>query len=318
MTTQPSNFDKQRILSHGHKDEAIEKTVERIKARITKTGDKPHVTVERQLQIIEEMAGCSYGQFLLQNRGLDGYWADYMMTHPRTGRITGTDPQGRRFTNIEKILFDKCPSFLATQQRSVCFANIIQKYVKENAVFVSVPCGFLRDLLWLNYKGIKKFRLVGIDIDERMLVGAKQLAEEYGLSAHIKLYQEDAWNLPFQEDFTLLTSNGLNIYEVDDEKVTGLYRQFFKVLAPGGVLVTSFLTSPSDLTPNSERDTSNINQEDMLQEKIIFADILESKWRCFRSSSTTLSQLEAAGFEDIEFIYDEARIFPTVVARKPE
>jgi SAM-dependent methyltransferase len=318
MTTHSKNFEKQRIISHCYESEAIEQTVERIKARIIKHGNKPHVTVERQLQIVEEMANCPYGQFLLKNRGLDGYWADYMMIHPKTGRITGTDPQGRRFTNVEKILFDKCPSFLATQQRAICFANIIQRYVKENAVFASLPCGFLRDLLWLDYKDIKNFRLVGIDIDEKMLVGAKQLAEEHGLSAHVELCQEDAWNLPFQECFTLLTSNGLNIYEPDDEKVTELYCQFFKALAPGGVLLTSFLTPPPDILANSERDTNNINQEDMLLETIIFADVLESKWRCFRSSSTTLSQLEAAGFKEIEFIYDKARIFPTVIAHKPK
>ncbi|NET78817.1 hypothetical protein [Okeania sp. SIO1F9] len=46
MTQQSQEFNEQRILSHGSKNETLEETIERVKQRIIQTGDKPHVTVK--------------------------------------------------------------------------------------------------------------------------------------------------------------------------------------------------------------------------------------------------------------------------------
>lgn len=56
--------------------------------------------------------------------------------------------------------------------------------------------------------------------------------------------------------------------------------------------------------------------EDLLKQKIIFADVIQAKFQCYHSSEQTKKQLETAGFTDIQFIYDKAKIFPTVVAYK--
>ncbi len=240
------------------------------------------------------------------------------MEHQYQGRVTGIDGEGRNLTELEKLLLDKNPLIVATQQRYINFGKVIQNYVKEGLVFASLPCGVMRDLLKLDFTGVDNFRLVGIDIDYESLEQAKKLAEEYGLSEKVEFHQEDAWKLPFEDEFTLLTSNGLNAYEPDDEKVTELYRQFFQALIPGGILVTSFLTTPPNIDPNSEWDMSQINSEDLLLSKIISFDILDAKFTAFRSSSTTKLQLQTVGFDDIEFIWDNARIYPTVTARKPK
>ncbi|RQH40942.1 class I SAM-dependent methyltransferase [Okeania hirsuta] len=233
--------------------------------------------------------------------------------------MTGIDKEGRSLTKLEKYLLDQDPTFLATQQRYVNFSKVIQNYVRDGLVFASLPCGVMRDLLKLDFSGVDNFRLVGIDIDYESLKLAKKLAEEYGLSEKVEFHQEDGWNLPFEDEFTLLTSNGLNIYESDDQKVMELYRKFFKALMPGGILVTSFLTPSPNIDPNSEWDMNQLNLDDMLLTKIIFGDImLNLKITGFRSSSTTKLQLQNVGFDDIEFIWDNARIFPTVVARKPK
>ncbi|NEQ35647.1 MAG: hypothetical protein F6K40_04775 [Okeania sp. SIO3I5] len=58
--------------------------------------------------------------------------------------------------------------------------------------------------------------------------------------------------MPFQNEFTLLTCYGLHIYEPDERKFTELYKQFFKALMSGGILVTSFTTKSPDVNPNSE------------------------------------------------------------------
>ena len=170
----------------------------------------------------------------------------------------------------------------------------------------------------LDFTGVENFRLVGIDIDSESLEQAKKLAVEYGLSEKVELHQEDAWKLPFEDEFTLLTCNGLHIYEPDDEKVTELYQQFFQALIPGGLLVTSFITPSPDLDPNSEWHMSQINSEDLLLSKIIFLDVLDVKVTGLRSSSTTKLQLQTVGFDEIEFIWDKARIYPMVTARKPK
>ncbi|NER08130.1 MAG: hypothetical protein F6K17_39100 [Okeania sp. SIO3C4] len=63
---------------------------------------------------------------------------------------------------------------------------------------------------------------------------------------------------------------------------------------------------------------NQLNQDYILLSKIIFTDILNTKLRGFRSSSTTKLQLQTVGFDDIEFIWDRPRMYPTVVARKPK
>jgi hypothetical protein len=98
--------------------------------------------------------------------------------------------------------------------------------------------------------------------------------------------------------------------------VTTLYRQFFGALAPGGFLVTSFLTPPV-LDPQSEWDLARVDREALLLERIVLADVLNARFSAFRSSAATIAQLASAGFEDLDILWDNLRIFPTVVARRP-
>ena len=86
----------------------------------------------------------------------------------------------------------------------------------------------------------------------------------------------------------------------------------------GGILVTSFLTPSPNIDPNSEWDMSQINSEDLLLSKIIMFYILDIKFTVFRSSWTTKLQLENVGFNEIEFVFDNAKIYPTVVGCKPK
>jgi len=117
MNQQSQEFNKQRILSHENPNETIEETRERIKQKTIHTGDKPYVTVVKQLELVNELAHFPLGKFLLQNRGLNGYWTDYVVEHQYQGRVTGIDAESRSLTKLEKFLLDKNPSALATQQR---------------------------------------------------------------------------------------------------------------------------------------------------------------------------------------------------------
>ena len=86
----------------------------------------------------------------------------------------------------------------------------------------------------------------------------------------------------------------------------------------GSILVTSFLTPSPNIDPNSEWDMSQINSEDLLLSKIIMFYILDIKFTVFRSLLTTKLQLENVGFNEIEFVFDNAKIYPTVVACQPK
>ncbi len=314
-TTQSSNHFN--LISHNFENETLNKTVEQIKQQIYLSGDKPGATVAKQIEIVEELSRFPLGAFVLQNRGTDGYWTDYMIQHQFEGRTSKVDPQGRPLTEFERVFLDKFPMVLATQQRAIIFQQIIQSYVRENAVLASLPCGLMSDLLGLDFSEIKNIRLVGLDLDIKSLKTAETLAADYGLSEFAEFHQVDAWHQSFVEEFTLLTSNGLNVYEPDDNRVIELYRQFFCTLKPGGVLVTSCITPPPTIDENSEWDLSQIDREGLLSQQIVFAYILGFNFQGLRSSATTRTQLELAGFRDIQIIWDRARVFPTLVAQKP-
>ena len=109
MNKKYQEFNEQRILSHKNQNESLEETIERVKQKIIQTGDKPYLTVARQLELLNELADFPLGKFLLQNRGLNGYWTDYVMEHQYQGRFTGIDLQGRTLTELEKFILDKNP-----------------------------------------------------------------------------------------------------------------------------------------------------------------------------------------------------------------
>jgi SAM-dependent methyltransferase len=198
-------------------------------------------------------------------------------------------------------------------ERFIIFKKEIQKKVTEGCQFASIPSGLMADLLDLDFSQISSFNLHGIDLDSDSLEQASELAKEKALFGHCRFACQDAWNLELRTQFDLITSNGLTIYEADDEKVIELYRQFYKALKPRGCLITSFLTPPP-----TEWDLKKINSQDALMQKIIFADILECKWQVFRSEENVKRQLHSAGFGEIEVIYDDAHIFPTILAKKTE
>jgi hypothetical protein len=51
-------------------------------------------------------------------------------------------------------------------------------------------------------------------------------------------------------------------------------------------------------------------------QRIVFLNILDVRWQCFRNEERTRLQLKDAGFNKLEIIYDRARVFPTVLAHK--
>lgn len=305
-----------RLISHGGTEEALEAIIEKIAARITAAGDQPGASVSQQLTLLTELSQFDFGRYLLQNQGINGYWTHYMVMHPRFGKHTGKNNRGEDFSPLERFILERAPTMLATQQRFEIFLRENQNQVKPHAKLASIPSGMMGELFYLNYEAAKNVELIGMDYDPDALKNAAALAEEMGMADKVRCIQQDAWQLEFENELDLISSNGLTIYEPDDEKVTALYRHFYKALKPGGQLVTSFLTPPPTVTDQCEWDFAHINQADLLLQKTIFVDIIQAKCLCYRSSDQVRTQLESVGFKDVRFIYDQAKLFSTVVAYK--
>lgn len=298
------------VISHGaDSDVAWEARLDAIRGRLREGGDALGASVARQLALLDELTGFELGRFLLINRGLNAQWTHRVVTY-----IPGTAADG----SLEQTVFEKLPATLATRERFGLFRTELQALLRPGAVMASVPCGIMGELLLLDYAQHQDVRLMGIDQDREALAGAATLASQRGLADQVSLRCADAWQPGFSEEADVVTSNGLNIYEPDDARVTALYRTFFEMLKPGGHLVTSFLTPPPALSAESPWRTAAIDQTALALQHLLFVRIIEAKWSAFRTHAQTARQLEEAGFEDVRFIDDQARMFPTVVARKAE
>lgn len=278
-----------------------------IKNRIIQRGDLPYVSVKEQLNYIDLLSQFPLGQNLLTTGTIDTFWTD---------NITSDFPIKKCKNILEDFILNRSPFILAWRELLRTFQKVIQDNLNSDMTLASIPCGSMRELLELDYSGISNFTLLGIDIDNNSLLLAKKLAKAKGLSKHLKIREQDAWQLPYGSEIDLITSCGLNIYVSERKKVLGLYQQFFKALKPNGKLIISFLTFPPDLDKPSEWIIDKIPQQDLLMEKILYKDLIQAKWRNFKTSCEIKSELIEAGFSEINFHYDSMRVFPTIVAVK--
>lgn len=302
-------------LSHSKRNDSFEKVLELIKSKIILRGNLPHISVDYQLDIVGQLCDFPLGRFILERSGANGFWTDYMISHPQKGKISGVNIEGNPFTPMEDFFLNRCPVIIAHQERFGIFQRLMQEKLKENVTLASIPCGLMRDLLTLDFSGITNFNLIGIDIDEESLLLAKEFAYEKGIK-HVELLQQDAWQMQFNSELDVITSSGLNVYEEDSKKVLELYKIFFTALKPGGVLITSVLTYPPGEMVSSDWDLSGLSEEDLLMDQIIHRDILDVKWRNFRSSDELGKEFEQVGFS-VSVYFDKHRIFPTILAQKP-
>ncbi len=295
---------KERNLSHDDAEGSFEASLLKIRSKILERKDLPYASLEQQLAILDLISQSELGCFLIQRGGLNGYWTQYVVNYGQEEK--------KAVNPVEAFVLEKAPTSLATQQRFQIFKTEIQKHIKEGVKMASIPCGLMAELLDLDFSRVKKFELVGMDIDQESLEQAAIYAKQKGLENHCRFMQADAWDLKIDQQFDLIASNGLSVYEGDDDRVTDLFIEFFKALKPGGCLVTSFLT------PVNDWDVGKVVQVDALMQKLIFADILGCKWQTFRTHEVTKRQLESAGFIEIEVRNDRASIFPTMIAKKSD
>jgi SAM-dependent methyltransferase len=310
-------FSPQELLSHAFFQQGLyEERLKEVELKITARGDLPYASVEKQLQILKELTSFELGRSLIENQGLNAYYIDYVIKHPQGRKEKNLDLNEQPFSELESFMLNQAPVALATQERFVIFQEQLQKRLCEGMEMVSSPCGVMSDLLTLDFTGISNFHLRGIDLDPQSIELAENQAKLCQLDQQCSFDQLNAWDLSLEKPVDIITSNGLNIYEPDDEKVTALYQVFYDNLKEGGCLITSFLTPPPQLDPSSSWDMSQVHLQDLMLQKLILSDIIGVKWQTFRTLEETQKQLHKVGFTNLEFIPCRAGIFPTVVAYK--
>ncbi len=296
--------------SHFKGSPSFEKTITDLKEKIRSRGDLPHVTVQRQFELIDQLCDFPFGRFILDRKGANGYWTDYIISYPTWESNPDTLSEVAEFITQRSLLV------LAHRERFKNFQSLLQKTLKNGSVLASVPCGVMRDLITLDFSETSDYKLIGLDIDPESLDLARISAEEHGIKS-FEFFQQDAWQIRFKEKFDVITSSGLNVYESDPVKILDLYRRFFDALKPGGSLIISVLTYPPGESRETDWNLAIIPPEDLLMETILYKDICDQHWRNFRSSGELENEFKQVGFSDIEVYFDKFRLFPTIHAKKP-
>jgi ubiquinone/menaquinone biosynthesis C-methylase UbiE len=255
--------------------------------------------------LLEQLVEFELGRFLLMNKGLNGYWTSYIIHLALKEELSNP---------LEKWFIYDCPGILATRERFKIFHKQLTHCLQEDSTIASIPCGLMDDLLLLDDKHLTRINYVGIDLDPHSLSLATANAHRVGKESCSCFLQKDAWDLNIHETYDVISSNGLNIYEPNPEKVTELYRGFFNALKKYGVLITSFLTPPPTLT--DESTWINVNPDSIIKQKAIFSDILQVGWQSYQSEAAVREQLLRIGFSGIDIEYDSQGMFPTVIATK--
>ena len=301
MNSALANDHRQGLISHkrDHVESSLSVYQERLEAK-----DSLALPLEEETKLLKELYAFELGRFLLEHKGLNGYWTAYIILH---------GPKKIGISPLERWILHRAPVVKATQERFQIFKHQLQKHLKNPMTMASIPCGLMDDLLGLDFSQTAKVALVGVDLDKNSLKLAQENAHTYACK-NASFLEKDAWNLGVTECYDIITSNGLNIYQSDDEKVVALYKEFHKALKKDGILITSFLTPPPALSPESP--WKNYVPSDLIKQKAIFADIIQAGWQTFRTENQTRQQLEEAGFTVVEIIYDSQGMFPTVVAKK--
>lgn len=293
----------EKLISHELGSEVDVKAIEK---RLEENIDSLALPFLREKELLKQYVDSELGRYVLKNRGLNGYW---------TSRIILEEHHPKEKNELEELIYNKSPVVLATRERFYIFLEEVQKRVQSNMHFASLPCGLMDDLLRIDYSGVENVSLEGIDLDEESLDLARENANHFGLEKQCAFLKKDGWHLGIENKYDLLISNGLNIYVKEDDKVIELYKQFFVALKPGGELITSFLTPPP--TVSEESAWRDFNMEHVMIQKALFVDIAQTAWSSFRTEAQTRAQLEEAGFEVENVIYDRQGMFPSIIARKP-
>lgn len=265
-----------------------------------------NIPLDDALLILNELPKFGLGRSLLTDKGLNGYWHAYWTRYAT--RKTIRHP-------LERWLVNKTPLVIAMRERARIFLQELQWLVKPSLTIASIPSGVADDLLDLNLEGVEDIDLWGIDKDFQSIILATEntIRRLRSVSCHFQV--ADPWHLPATDGlFDVISSTGLDLCGHKPTEMAALYQEFARVLKPGGHFITSYLTPPPALWPDSPWKPRSAN--DLRLQQGIFQEILQCHWISYCEPSTMEGLLKDAGFRVMRTIYDSQGMCPTVVARK--
>ena len=294
------NKDK-NILTHETTECNFDEVVERYRKKIIARGEKEGASTEELLNILKEMTQFEFGRNLLINRGANGYMTRYISLYQKR------KDEYKIKSSLEKLILES-PMTIAYQQRfDVCQSLLKKLIIKDEMKVCSLPCGLMDDLLTLNLSKETNVKFVGIDIDQNSTIGAFENAKKLNLDQKCIFYTMDAWKIEFENEFDILTSNGLIQYVKDPNDVIKFYRLVYDSLKIPGFFIISSYKVPNIL------DVSNKSLNDL---QIFNKEILQAKFSYFPSAEEIIGDLKFIGFDEFEVFYDEMKMCPTILAIK--
>lgn len=296
----------ENLITHNTYNSDFRLVYEAIRQRLIAGGDSPYASLDEKLDILEQMTQVDLGRFVLEHRGLNGYWSDYIIRNAHKTELS----------KMELFFLQKFPLTLALRERLKVSQELLQQNLLENIALASLPCGVMADLLTLDYKSYKKVNITGIDLDFESLTLSHALAVKNKLELETQFIQADAWSIEFKDKYHMVVSNGLNNYVTNIDRLVSLYGKLREAIKPGGILITSFRTPSPEQNKHSPWNMDIINPEHLRLQKIVFDDIIQARWHSTQTVDEMADILERAGFNKLELIFDQAKLSPTVIAQK--
>ena len=282
----------------------LPESVAEIKQRL-QTATDLILPLDEVLDLLQQLTEFELGRFLLQNRGLNGKWIKHIVLSDEN--TSGLHP-------LEYWICNKCPGMVCGKQRYRYFQDITRENLRDGMALANIPAGEMDVLYSIDTHAYSDISITGLDIDPEAIAAARQNMKNYNINAVVDLQIGDAWNMQFSEEFDILLSNGLGFYVADDNNLKALYNKFYQAIKPGGLIVTSFVTPNPRLDPNSP--WQGYEEHDIKKQISIFVDILQSTFLNYRTEQTMRKLLTHVGFKDINVLYDEFHIFPTITGVK--
>lgn len=271
------------------------------------------------ITLATQIEHSAMGRFLINARGCNWQTTDMWFDEGYKNSLKELDSKGE-LPLIDELLIFRFPTMLATQERFKIFARLTQEALCSNIAIASLPCGRMRDLLALDFNSVSNVSICGLDKDTEALTGARSLADTFNLSeksvpsidfVEIDGLSSSVESYGLNKKFSIITSNGLNIY-LTEAQCEVFYANIFSMLKPGGLFITSHIVPPDDW------NMAGLDVLNLCLQKIFFAVIIKPLWSSFfKPVDVVKLQLEEQGFINVDIHYDSARSFPAFTARKP-
>ncbi|MCD4821529.1 MAG: class I SAM-dependent methyltransferase [Methanococcoides sp.] len=129
--------------------------------------------------------------------------------------------------------------------------------------------------------------VVGVDIAEVSIRKAKERVESLGLGDRVEFRIGDAYDLPFEPDTYDVVITEFVSQFLDMDKA---FREFVRVLKPGGMVGINEMYRDADIPP--------VIEEDILEAERIFGELTQLPFSIY-SPEEWEQRLERAGFSDV-------------------